>query len=256
MVSIPYATLILSSLVITIACTTTCIIRINSAPDTTPREAWGLQDFFSKNNKLPTPSSSQLQTPTTPFPIPDQASGTSTSIFSASVSLAYTFSLLISSLVSSSNAVSIANQMISDLKQTSSVNPNATMYWPSVVNISTSFFSSQNFLSGAVTGNSSDPSSYSTPSSQQIEFLERSLGLDNVPVLMLLQAQNDCSWVVCVGYNSDSFFIVDPFVSSSSANHMDAPKWVQRSSIYNRWSCSNAGKIYYQLALAIKKTRA
>lgn len=263
MVSVPYASLVVSSFVIAIACTTTCIVRMNQAPDITPDEAWGIKDFFSKNSRLPTPDSSQVpNAAAVSFPIPDQGT-TSNSIFSASVALAYTFSLLNNSLVSANtNAISITNQLISDLTQSSSKHPNGTMYWPAVINISTNFFaSSQNFLSGVVSGNSSDPASYSSENGNkntQIQFLERTIGLDNVPVLMMLRReqsqQNDCHWVVCSGYNAPSLLISDPFVSSN-ANQMDAPKWVERATIYDKWSCENAGKTYYQLAVAVKKIR-
>jgi hypothetical protein len=152
------------------------------------------------------------------------------------------------------------------LKQSSLKNVNGTFYWPSIINISTSFFKNQQqFIAGVVSGNSSDPSSYAATTStttngranQQVQFVERSIGLDFVPVLLFVKNDensfDDCSWIVCVGYNSDSFLIADS--NNNNAEIMDAPKWVSKSSIYEKWSCKNAGKVYYQLAVAVKNIR-
>jgi hypothetical protein len=261
MVAVPLVVVIASSLVVTIACTVTLILRTSSSLNS-PLDAWGSKDLFSKDSNIPTPSSATLIVSSNGFFSPPDAStfqlppstANASSSFTAATLLAYILSGY--NLLNSTSSFQFISDMNSQLSQNVTKVGSSNTVWPNLINASLAF--SDSLELAVVSANaSSSSSSKSIEKDQIVTFVERSLGLDFSPVVMLFgtNGEAECVWVIALGFNGNSFLILNPTSTTTSSGKvfLQPAQWVERDQVYSSWNCS--GSRLVRLAMTFRKRK-
>ena len=212
MVSVPFVSVVSTSVIITIGCVIATILRVSDAPSSSSssKNLWGSShDFFSKDSSVATPSSGTIESSfPAKFYVPSHEP-----YLSPSISLAYIFTNLLSS---SSDDDSQQQQqenvdLVNNLTTQMQSSPFEGTKWTNVVNASVGYSNLIELGVVSAPNNTRSTSSSSAPASaDSISFIERSIGLDSAPVMVLTQQQNSqqqmCIWKVIVGFTPSSFF--------------------------------------------------
>ena len=245
MVSVPFVSVVSTSVIITIGCVIATILRVSDAPSSSSssKNLWGSSshDFFSKDSSVATPTSGNIESSfPAKFYVPSHEP-----YLSPSISLAYIFTSLLSSSSDDSQQQQQKDNvdLVNNLKTQMQSSPFEGTKWTNVVNTSVGY---SNLIELGVVSAPNNTSTSSAPASaDSISFIERSIGLDSAPVMVLTQQKNSqqqmCIWKVIVGFSPSSFLIVDPttIATTDGDNVLASAAVTAKNDLYQDWSCQD-----------------